>query len=208
MQFDPSTSDGWRSTYKLLTGAIVPRAIAFVSTVSPDGTLNLAPFSFFTAACANPPTVLFCPMFRGEEAEKKDTLRNIEDTGEFVINVVTESIAERMNVCATEFPFGINEFEESGLTPAPSVRVRPPRVSESPINMECTLNQIVTISDRPGGGSIVIGEVVAFHVADELVEDFRIDTAKLAPIGRLAGPSYTRVREFFEMERLPYQALR
>lgn len=208
MQFDPSTSDGWRSTYKLLTGAIVPRAIAFVSTVSPDGSLNLAPFSFFTAACANPPTVLFCPMFRGDEADKKDTLRNIEATREFVVNVVTETIAEQMNVCATEFPFGVNEFEEAGLTPAPSQRVKPPRVSESPINMECTLNQIVTISDRPGGGSIVIGEVVAFHVADELVDDFRIDVAKLAPIGRLAGPTYARVREFFEMERLPYQAAR
>lgn len=206
MQFDPDKAVGWKSAYKLLTGAIVPRPIAFVSSRSADGRDNLAPFSFFTACSANPPTVLFCPMRRGDAGEKKDTLRNIEETKEFVVNVVTEELAERMNRCATDYPYGVSEFQEAGLTPADSVKVRARRVQESPVNLECRLNQIVTISDRPGGGEIVVGEVVLFHVRDDLVEDTKIDVARLAPIGRLAGARYNHVRDVFEMERLPYRA--
>ncbi|MCA9791227.1 MAG: flavin reductase family protein [Candidatus Eremiobacteraeota bacterium] len=207
MLFDPATSDDWRPAYKLLTGAVVPRAIAFVSTVSGQGVPNLAPFSFFTAVCAKPPTILFCPMRAGEAGTKKDTLRNLEEVGDFVVNVVTEKLAEDMNRCATDFPYGVSEFSEVGLTPAASTFVRSPRVAESPISMECKLSQVVTVGETSGGGSVVLGEVVAFHVDDELVDDFRIDLEKLAPIGRLAGASYTRVNDLFEMTRVPYASL-
>ncbi len=207
MFFDPSKSPEWKPCYKLLTGAIVPRAIAFVSTISADGVANLAPFSFFTAVCAKPPTVLFCPMRKGDTGEKKDTLRNLEATGEFVINVVTEAIAEQMNRCATDFPYGVSEFAEAGLTARPSQLVKPPSVAESPISMECRLNQVVAVGEGPGSGAAVLGEVVGFSVADELVDDFRIDLDQLAPIGRLAGASYTRVTDLFDMTRVPYVSL-
>lgn len=205
MQYDPTLSEGWRPNYKLLSGSILPRAIAFVSTADPQGHLNLAPFSFFTVACANPPTVLFCPMRRGDTGGEKDTLKNIRQTGDFVVNIVTESIAEQMNRCATEFPHEISEFDEAGLTPVASVKVKAPRVAESPISMECQLKQIIDINDQPGGGSIVLGEVVLFHLEDEIVDDFRVNLERLRPIGRLAGSDYTYVRDLFSMDRIPYQ---
>lgn len=146
-------------------------------------------------------------MRAGEEGNKKDTLRNIEEMGDFVVNVVTEKLAEDMNRCATDFPFGVSEFSEVGLTPAASSVVRSPRVAESPISMECKLRQVITVSEASGGGSVVLGEVVTFHVEDDLFDDFRVDLAKLAPIGRLAGSSYTRVNDLFEMTRVPYASL-
>lgn len=205
VQYDPTSSTEWRPSYKLLTGAILPRAIAFVSTVDSAGRMNLAPFSFFTAACANPPTVLFCPMRKGDEAVKKDTLAFLQETGDFVVNVVTEAIVEPMNVCATDFPAGDSEFERSGLTPVASVKVKSPRVGESPVSLECKLKEVVEVSSLPGGGAIVIGEVVMFHVADNLFEDFRIDTQELKPVGRLAGSHYCRVNDLFELTRQTFK---
>jgi flavin reductase (DIM6/NTAB) family NADH-FMN oxidoreductase RutF len=187
--------------YKLMVGVIVPRPIAFVSSISPDGVLNLAPFSFFTAISANPPVVCFSPMVRGSDGSVKDTLRNIAATKEFVVNVVSEDFAQQMNVCSTEFSPDVDEFAASHLTPIPSDLVKPPRVAESHVNMECRLVQIVTISEKPLGGSLVIGEVVRFHVDDAVVRDFKADPDLLRPIGRMGGPTYTRVTDRFDMER-------
>lgn len=200
MIVSPQEQD-YRDIYKLMVGVIVPRPIAFVSTVSPDGIRNLAPFSFFTAISANPPVICFCPMIRGEDASRKDTLRNIEAVREFVVNVVSEEFAAQMNVCSTEFPPDVDEFEVSGLTPIPSDLVKPPRVKESHIHMECRLLQIVDVSAKPLGGSIVLGEVLRFHIDDALFENFTIDPDKLHPIGRMGGPTYTRTTDRFDMVR-------
>lgn len=200
MIIDPREHD-YRNIYKLMIGVIVPRPIAFVSSASPDGVLNLAPFSFFTGISANPPVICFCPMVRASDGLTKDTLRNIESTREFVVNIVSEDFVEAMNICSTEFPPEVNEFEKSGLTPIPSDLVKPPRVKESRVNLECKLVQIVTVSSKPLGGSIVLGEVLRFHVDDRLIDDFKIDPDKLKPVGRMGGPSYTRTTDRFDLVR-------
>ncbi|MFN7995599.1 MAG: flavin reductase family protein [Bryobacteraceae bacterium] len=197
---DPGAAEA-RDVYRLMVAAIVPRPIAFVSTVDPNGVRNLAPFSFFTAISANPPVVCFSPMMRGRDAVRKDTLRNVEATGEFVVNVVSEEFAGQMNICAAEFPPEIDEFEQSGLTPIPSDLVRPPRVKESHVHMECRLLQIVNVSAKPLGGSLVIGEVLRFHVEDGFFQDYQIDPDRLRPIGRMAGSTYTRTTDRFELVR-------
>ena len=199
MIVDPSGNNSL-DIYKLMTGAIVPRPIAFVSTVSADGVFNLAPFSFFTGISANPPVICFCPMIRAD-GTRKDTLRNIEEAREFVVNIVSEETAERMNLCAPEYPPDVDEFQISGLTPVPSDLVRAPRVGESRVNMECRLLQIVDVSTRPMGGSLVLGEILRFHVDDALFENYKIDPEKLRPIGRMGGPTYTRTTDRFEMDR-------
>jgi flavin reductase (DIM6/NTAB) family NADH-FMN oxidoreductase RutF len=192
---------------RIITGTVVPRPIAWVSTIDISGKPNLAPFSFFNAVCYNPPTLLFCPGVRATDAGCKDTYFNIQATKEFVINIVTEELAEAMNVTATELAPEVNEFEIAGLTTAPSTRVRPPRVAESPVNFECTLNQIVEIGDgSPGSGWVVIGNVVHVHVADRvLLPDHKINIQALKPLGRLAGFNYTRISDIFEIKRLPSQ---
>jgi flavin reductase (DIM6/NTAB) family NADH-FMN oxidoreductase RutF len=200
MIIDPQEHD-YKNIYKLMIGVIVPRPIAFVSSASPDGVLNLAPFSFFTGISANPPVICFCPMVRASDGLTKDTLKNIESTREFVVNIVSEDFVEPMNVCSTEFPPEVNEFEKSGLTPIPSDLVKPPRVKESRVNLECRLVQIVTVSSKPLGGSIVLGEVLRFHVDDRLFDDFKIDPDKLKPVGRMGGPTYTRTTDRFDLIR-------
>ncbi|HEY9744844.1 MAG TPA: flavin reductase family protein [Oculatellaceae cyanobacterium] len=191
-----------QDNYKLLIGSILPRPIAFVSTQSPEGILNLAPFSFFNGVCSNPPTVLFCPTVRGSDGQKKDTLRNIEATREFVVNIVSEDIVRPMNETAAEVPFEVNEFELAGLTPAHSVVVKPPRVMESPVSLECQLQQVIYVGDGSiGSGSVVLGTVVQFHIREDLYRDGRIDTALLKPVARLAGSAYCPVRESFELQR-------
>jgi flavin reductase (DIM6/NTAB) family NADH-FMN oxidoreductase RutF len=200
MIVDPAAADA-RNVYKLMIGAIVPRPIAFVSSLSADGIRNLAPFSFFTAISANPPVVCFCPMVRSSDRGQKDTLKNIQATQEFVVNIVSEEFAEKMNICSGEYPPEVDEFQVSGLTPVPSDLVKPARVAESHIHMECRLLWIFHISERVLGGSIVLGEVLRFHVDDALVEDFAIDPDKLHPIGRMGGNSYTRTTDRFELIR-------
>lgn len=199
MIVDPSGNNSL-DIYKLMTGAIVPRPIAFVSTVSADGVFNLAPFSFFTGISADPPVICFCPMIRFD-GTRKDTLRNIEAAREFVVNIVSEEIAEQMNLCSPEYPPEVDEFQVSGLTAVPSDLVRAPRVGESHVNMECRLLQIVDVSAKPLGGSLVIGEILRFHVDDALFENYKIDPGKLRPIGRMGGPTYTRTTDLFDMSR-------
>lgn len=203
MQIDAATLR-WQDAYKLLIGAVVPRPIAFVSTVSPAGQPNLAPFSFFSGVCANPPC-LSVAIMRRPDGTKKDTLRNIEATGEFVVNVVTEAMAVGMNETATEFPPEVNEFTVGGFTPAPAVAVRAPRVAESPISLECRLLQVVELGASAGSGSLVLGQVVYGHVRDDLYREGRIDVEQLRPVGRLAGNGYTTLGRTFELVRKPYQ---
>ena len=192
----------YEERYKLMVGSVVPRPIAFVSTLSPDGNPNLAPFSYYNAITADPPTICFAPGRRASDGERKDTLSNIEATGEFVVNVVTEAIGRAMNDTAVDYPAGTDEFEVADLTPIPSQIVKPPRVKESPINMECKLYQVVPIGPpRAGGGALVIGEIVMFHVADELYDEGRIKIHELKPLGRLAGTEYTTLGKIISMKR-------
>ncbi len=201
MIIDPDKQP-FSDNHKLMIGSIVPRPIAFVSTVSPDGKNNLAPFSYFNGVCSNPPTVMFAPARRGYDGVTKDTLNNIRDTDQFVINIVSEEIGEKMVACATDFPPEVDEFEVSGLTPKPSEKVKPPLVAESKVSFECELNQIVEIGDGgAGAGFVVIGTIVMFHVDDDVYTDGRIDIEALKPIGRLAGNSYTHIRDTFEIVR-------
>jgi flavin reductase (DIM6/NTAB) family NADH-FMN oxidoreductase RutF len=203
VSFNPADYEP-RQVYKLMTGIIVPRPVALVSTVDRDGVANLAPFSFFTGVGSNPPTVLFCPVVRARGAAadiRKDTLRNVEDTGEFVINAVSDEIAAATNATAAEVPPEVDEFVLSGLTPQASEIVRPPRVAESPAQMECKLLQVIYTSREPGGGVVVLGEVVRFHVRSNLVENFRVDPAGLDAVGRMAGNTWARTRERIELIR-------
>lgn len=191
--------------YKLMIGVIVPRPIAFVSTIDAAGIRNLAPFSYFTACSSNPPVVCFCTAVRTSPRPYKDTLLNVEATGEFVVNIVSEEFAQQMNLCSADVPPEVDEFALSGLTPLASDLVKPPRVAESRVQMECRLHQIVRVSDQPGGGILVLGEVLRFHVLESLLDDkgsgYKIDPDRLNAIGRMGGPVYTRTRDRFEMQR-------
>jgi len=187
--------------YKLMIGMIVPRPIAFVSSIDAAGIRNLAPFSYFTACGSNPPVVCFSTSVRSGPHPYKDTLLNIKATGEFVVNIVSEEFAAQMNACSADVPPDVDEFELSGLTPVASDLVRPPRVAESKAQMECRLFQIVPVSDRPGGGILVLGEVLRFHIQASLLDGYKIDPDKLSAIGRMGGPTYVRTHDRFNMPR-------
>ena len=200
MKIDPLTFENF---YRVLTGVVVPRPIAFVSTRSADGVDNLAPYSFFNAVCSDPPTVVFSSS-RTAGSKSKDTLRNVEETGEFVVNVVVDDIAHSMNKTAAEFPDDVDEFEVAGLTAIPSDLVKAPRVAESPVNMECKLQQIVSLGDPDYGNGLVIGVVVLMHIRDDIISGHRINHAKLKPTGRLAGNMYCHTADTYELVRPVY----
>lgn len=192
----------WQDTYKLLSGSILPRPIAFVSTVNGEGVANLAPFSFFTAICAEPPLICFAPMRRGSDGAKKDTLCNIEETKEFVVNVVSESFVSQMNEAAREFPSDVDEFAVTGLQMAPSIKIKPARVAEAMIQMECVLEELLHFGAQEGGGSLVIGRILLIHVDEAIYDEGRILGEQLQPVGRLAGHAYTRpFSDTFILER-------
>ncbi|HTS25404.1 MAG TPA: flavin reductase family protein [Bryobacteraceae bacterium] len=199
MIVDPTSADP-REIAKLLTSVVLPRPIAFVSTLSLEGVPNLAPFSYFTVASSTPPVLCFAPIVR-RDGTKKDTLLNIEATREFVVNIVSEDIAAKMNVCSGEYPPDVNEFAVSGLTPVASDLVKAPRVRESHVNMECRLLQIVEVSSKPGGGSLVLGEVVRFHVDGDILKGDTVDPGKLRAVGRMGGATYARTTDRFDLER-------
>mgnify|MGYP001050641738 CR=1 FL=1 len=192
--------------YKLLVGAIVPRPIAFVSTASPAGRHNLAPYSFFNGVGSNPMTLLFCPA-NDANGDEKDTLRNCKPlsmggTGEFVVNVAAERYAREMAAAAEELSPLESEFDLVGLTPEPSAVVAPPRVKESPIAFECrTVTVVATNPGAPAGGNIVIGQVVNVHVQDDALVDerYRVDPERLAAIGRMAGITYCTTKDRFDI---------
>jgi len=201
MKFDPD-KQSFSDNHRLMIGSIVPRPIAFVSSKSKDGILNLAPFSYFNGVCSNPPTIMFAPARRGYDGLTKDTLNNIRDTKEFVVNIVSEELVEQMVACSTDYEKDVNEFEVSGLTPVDSVKVAPPCVKESKVSFECKLQTIVPVGEaEPGGGFVVIGNIVMFHVDDGVLKDGRIDVDVLRPVGRMAGNSYTRTMDRFESIR-------
>jgi len=198
MELDPRDLSH-TAMYKLLIGCVVPRPIAWVSTVGEDGVHNLAPFSFFMGVCPDPPTIAFSSGPR--DGAKKDTVRNLEHTGDFVVNVVDDAHAEQMNVTSGEYPPGVDEFTLAGLQAAPGVRVRAPRLASAPISLECRVAQIFRVGRGPH--SLVLGEIVHLHVRDDLYDGAtgRIDVRRLGPVGRLAGNLYTHVHDIFEMKR-------
>lgn len=190
-----------RDNYKTLISCVVPRPIALVSTISADGIPNLASFSFFNGVCARPPAVMFAPATK-RDGGQKDTIANLREVGEFVINVVPYEIRAAMNQTSYPYPREVNEFDASGLTPLPSRLVRPSRVVQSPIHLECKLIQIVPVGDGRLSTSICIGEVLCFHVAaGYLLEDDTADIEKLDLIGRLGGDDYCTTRDRFSLPR-------
>jgi flavin reductase (DIM6/NTAB) family NADH-FMN oxidoreductase RutF len=194
-QTDPLT------LYQFLIHAVTPRPIAWVTSNDAEGRVNLAPFSFFNAFGANPPLVVFSAAPK-RDGSRKDTLRNVEATGEFVLNAAVAELAEPMNLTARELPFGESEADLAGLRLVPSVKVRPPRVAASPVHMECVLNQVLSIGKGPGSANLIIGEVVLMHADDAVLDaQGRIDPHKLRTIGRLGGDYYCQTSALFTMKR-------
>ena len=201
MIIDPAKSS-FQDNHKIMIGSILPRPIALVSTISLDGNNNLAPFSYFNGVCSNPPSIMFAPARRGYDGKIKDTLNNIESTKEFVINIVSEDFASQMVSCSTDYEPEIDEFNISELTPIKSTKIKSSRVQEARISYECILQQIIPVGNSgPGGGFVVIGEIVLFHIEDELYNNGYINIQKLNPIGRLAGDNYTRVNDTLVIKR-------
>ena len=194
MILDPGTiSPG--DFYRFMISVVVPRPIAFVSTVSADGRFNVAPFSYFNAITNQPP--LLGISINRRKGVPKDTLRNIEATGEFVVNTVDESLGARMVQTSGEWPEDVDEFALSGLTPVASDLIKPPRVGESPIGMECRLDRVLEL----GNTFFVVGEIVRAHVKDAVLTDGKVDITKLRPLARLGGDGYSVVREVIHMAR-------
>jgi flavin reductase (DIM6/NTAB) family NADH-FMN oxidoreductase RutF len=200
MRLDFSTL-ATRDAYQWMISTILPRPIAWVSTISPDGKTNLAPFSFFQGVTANPPTLMFVPV-NNRQGIKKDTVRNIEAVPEFVVNLVSHRLAEQMNATAALLPYGESEFEKFGIAATPSALVRPPRVAEAPVAFECRLHQIVLIGEGPLSANVVFGRILTAHIRDDVLgADGRPDARKLDLIGRLGGEDYTTTRDAFTIER-------
>lgn len=196
------TNGAFSDNYKFLIGSILPRPIAVVSTRNLDGSNNVAPFSFFTGVCASPMIIAFCPMIRSSTGALKDTPVNIFREKEFVVNIVSESIIDKINLTSTELPYGEDEFSFAGLTPIDSVVVKARRIKESLIHFECLFRDRLSYGDHPGAGQIITGEVVRVHIAEELLENGRIITSKLKPVGRGAGNDYFRCDSTFTLDRL------
>jgi flavin reductase (DIM6/NTAB) family NADH-FMN oxidoreductase RutF len=189
------------AVYRALVGVVTPRPIAWVTTVDEEGRVNLAPFSFFNAFGANPPVVVFSPVLRRDRS-KKDTLQNLSSVNEFVLNAAVEELAEKVNATAGELPPGQSEADHAGLTLQASTTVRPPRVAESPVHLECRVRQILPIGDGPLAANLVIGEVLLIHIADSVLDDRGgVDPRKLRTIARLGADYYCRSTDLFEMER-------
>ena len=204
MKIDPQNMEK-RYLHELMASSIVPRPIALISTVGEDGVYNLAPFADVAPVCMKPPLVGI-QISWNRDGRKKDTLRNIEFGKDFVINVVDEPLGEAMNQTSAEYPSNVDEFKEVGLTALKCDRVRAPRLAESPVNMECKLVQILEFGECPTGGFLVIGEVILFHIQDQLWADGQVDVSKLHAIARLggSGSQYCRTRDIFVLQR-PYK---
>jgi flavin reductase (DIM6/NTAB) family NADH-FMN oxidoreductase RutF len=190
-----------RDAYAWISGTILPRPIAWVSTMGRDGHTNLAPFSFFQGVTSNPPTLMFVPV-NARDGSKKDTIRNIEDVPEFVVNLVSFPLTETMNRTATLLPYGQSEFAAFGIEAAPSDRVKPPRVAAAPVAFECTLDRIVQIGEGSLAANVVFGRILALHVNDAVLgPDGRPDPVKMDLVGRLGGEGYLRTTESFSLKR-------
>jgi flavin reductase (DIM6/NTAB) family NADH-FMN oxidoreductase RutF len=187
--------------YRLLISCVTPRPIAWVTSIDSEGRVNLAPFSFFNAFGADPPVVVFAPN-RKSDGSKKDTLANVEATGDFVVNAAIADLAAEVNLSSKDLPHGESEVELTGLSLTPSRKVKTPRLAESPLHMECVLRQVLPLGDRQLSANLVIGEVVLFHVDDSVLDaQGRIDPRKLRTIARLGGSYYCHTSDLFEMKR-------
>ncbi len=187
-----------REAYRLLISAVVPRPIGWASTIGSDGSLNLAPFSFFNAVSNMPLTVMISVGQR--KGHPKDTLRNAQETGAYVINIVDEELAAAMNETSGEWAYDVNEFDRAGLTPAASIDVLPPRVAEAPIALECKVTQIVPVIDTTY--TMILGRVLRFHIRSDLLRpNGTIDALRLRPLARLSGDEYATLGHLFEMQR-------
>jgi flavin reductase (DIM6/NTAB) family NADH-FMN oxidoreductase RutF len=201
--FDPELLET-RNVHRLLSSSIAPRPIAFASTIDSNGNVNLSPFSFFNVFSSNPPILIFSPARRVRDNTTKHTLQNAIETKEVVINTVDFSIVEQMSETSKEYDKGVNEFIETGLTEVPSIKVKPPRVLESPVSFECVVENIVSLGEHGGAGQLVIVKVVHIHVKSEyLNENNQIDSEKLDLVARLGGDWYTRVTKesMFKLEK-------
>lgn len=188
---------GGADGYKLTTGLIVPRPIGWIGTVSASGLPNLAPFSFFNAVSGIPPTFVFSP----GRGTRRDTLDNVRAVGEFTINVVSVEVLAAMNASSASFDADVDEFAECGLTAVASSMIRPPMVGECKANIECVVTQIVDVGHPERGNGLVIGEAVAFHVVDEILDGTRVDQTALRAVGRHAGNTYSHTTDLFDLIR-------
>ncbi|HVE38961.1 MAG TPA: flavin reductase family protein [Planctomycetota bacterium] len=195
MQIDPASLSS-RDAYRLMISCIIPRPIAFVTTLSRDGVTNLAPFSFFNGVSSNPPVISIAVATK-RDGSKKDTWRNIEETGEFVVNVVLPELMDAVIIGARELPHNVSELELSGLKTAPSALVKPPRLEASPINLECRLLRIVEVEET----GLILGRVVMVHAKDEILDGGRVDPRRLTFVGRMGDDLYCRVTDLFERKR-------
>ncbi|HSY53048.1 MAG TPA: flavin reductase family protein [Opitutaceae bacterium] len=187
--------------YGWMISTITPRPIAWVSTISAGGKTNLAPFSFFQGVTASPPTLMFVPVNK-RDGSKKDTMLNIEQVPEFVVNIVSYALAEKMNATSALLPHGESEFEKFGIASTPSERVRPPRVAAAPVAFECTLHSVVHIGEGPLAANVIFGRIQFAHVDDAVIgPDGKPDPARLDTIGRLGGELYSRTTERFGLKR-------
>ncbi len=193
IRIDPQTTSN-PDFYQFLIASVAPRPIAFVSTMDKEGNTNLAPFSFFNAFSANPPIVVFSVGKRVQDGTTKDTLSNVEETMECVINMVSHSIVRQMTLTAVNYPKGVNEFEKAGLTPLASDLVRPFRVKESPVQLECRVDRILPLGTEGGAGCLIICNVLCIHVSEDVMDadKRRIDPYKIDLVGRLGRAYYTR----------------
>jgi flavin reductase (DIM6/NTAB) family NADH-FMN oxidoreductase RutF len=188
-------------SYRWMVHAINPRPIAWVSTISADGRTNLAPFSFFQGVCANPPTLLFTGV-NDRTGRTKDSVINVGQVPEFVVNIVPHALRETMNATSAPLPHGESEFETFNIATAPSLKVRPPRVAAAPVSFECRLDRIVRFGDGPLAGNVVFGTILCMHVSETVLgTDGQIDPRKLDTIGRMGGDNYARTTELFAMAR-------
>lgn len=192
----------WQQIYARLTEIIQPRPIALVSTLDPDGSPNLAPFSFFNLISCHPPLIAFAPQISGRTGQKKDTLRNIEKNPEFVVATVTEAIAEQVNQASAPYDYGVNEFEKTGLTPIAAQKVRAFCVAESPVNLECTLLEIRAYGEGGGAGHLVVARVELLHIAEHLQDEAgRILPERLQAVGRMGGEDWCTTQDRFAYPR-------
>ena len=200
MQFDPNKLEH-TAVYKLLTGSIIPRPIGWISSISEDGISNLAPFSYFNMLGDDPPHVMFST--RRDSNKNKDTLNNVLETKQFVVNMVTEDVVEQMNTTSQNIPANESEFDLAGVTPIPSIKVKPMRVKESKINFECELvHHYFLENHQKGGACVVIGRIVMMHFDDSvLLDDYKINLETYKPVSRLSGSNYSKVGEIFSIKR-------
>lgn len=194
ISIDPNTISTGRLHGHLL-GAVTPRPIAFASTIDKDGNINLAPFSFFNVFSANPPILIFSPARRGRDNTTKHTFENVLEVKETVINIVNYKMVQQMSLASTEYPKGVNEFVKAGFTPLKSVKVSPPRVAESPVQMECVVKEVISLGDQGAAGNLVICEVVYLHIQPVILdEEGIIDQHKIDTVARMGGNWYTRAQ--------------